>query len=105
MKKNVLVLGAAGMAGHVISLHLREKGYEVATLSNRNKLDNRKENLRTCSDQENMCNRTKQSNNTSGYKGVSWDKKLCKWLAKITYKRKQIYLGIFNDIKIGRAHV
>lgn len=39
MSKKVLVLGAGGMAGHVISLYLREKGYKVDTLSARNKLD------------------------------------------------------------------
>lgn len=35
----VLVLGAGGMAGHVISLHLREQGYDVDTLSAKNPLD------------------------------------------------------------------
>jgi dTDP-4-dehydrorhamnose reductase len=38
--KRVLVLGAAGMAGHVVSLYLRENGFEVDTLSAHNKLDN-----------------------------------------------------------------
>lgn len=35
----VLVLGASGMAGHVVSLYLREKGYDVDTLSDRQKID------------------------------------------------------------------
>lgn len=35
----VLVLGAGGMAGHVISLYLREQGYDVDTLSAKNPLD------------------------------------------------------------------
>lgn len=35
----VLVLGAGGMAGHVISLYLREHGYDVDTLSAKNPLD------------------------------------------------------------------
>jgi dTDP-4-dehydrorhamnose reductase len=37
--KKVLILGAGGMAGHVVSLYLREHGFEVDTLSARNKLD------------------------------------------------------------------
>lgn len=37
--KKVLVLGAGGMAGHVVSLYLRESGYSVDTLSARNALD------------------------------------------------------------------
>jgi dTDP-4-dehydrorhamnose reductase len=35
----VLVLGAGGMAGHVVSLYLRENGFDVDTLSARNALD------------------------------------------------------------------
>lgn len=35
----ILVLGAGGMAGHVVSLYLREQGHEVETLSGRNALD------------------------------------------------------------------
>jgi dTDP-4-dehydrorhamnose reductase len=35
----ILVLGAGGMAGHVISLYLRENGHEVDTLSAKNPLD------------------------------------------------------------------
>lgn len=37
----ILVLGAGGMAGHVVSLALREKGYDVETLSARHRLDSR----------------------------------------------------------------
>lgn len=35
----ILVLGAGGMAGHVVSLYLRQQGHTVDTLSARNKLD------------------------------------------------------------------
>ena len=35
----ILVLGASGMAGHVVSVYLRENGHEVDTLAARNKLD------------------------------------------------------------------
>ena len=35
----VLVLGAGGMAGHVVSLYLRENGFTVDTLSAKNALD------------------------------------------------------------------
>lgn len=38
---------------------------------NHNTLDNREENLRVCTRNENMRNRSKHKNNTSGYKGVS----------------------------------
>ena len=37
--KKVLVLGAGGMAGHVVALYLREHGFSVDTLSAKNILD------------------------------------------------------------------
>ncbi|NCU29259.1 SDR family oxidoreductase [Candidatus Saccharibacteria bacterium] len=37
---NILVLGAGGMAGHVVATHLIEKGYDIVTVSARNKLNN-----------------------------------------------------------------
>lgn len=40
--------------------------------------------------------------NTSGFKGVSWDRTHRKWFAKITHKRRQIYLGLFDSAE--RAH-
>ena len=57
---------------------------------NNDKKDNRLANLRLVTVSQNNQNRGKQSNNTSGYKGVSWAKKSQKWEA---------------CIKIGRAHV
>ena len=65
---------------------------------NRIPSDNRIINLREVTDQENQFNRGKQKNNTSGYKGVSWNKQNKKWLANIRVNRKTIYLGYFDDI-------
>ncbi|MFA9464124.1 MAG: sugar nucleotide-binding protein [Velocimicrobium sp.] len=36
---NILVLGASGMAGHMISTYLKEKGYTVSTLSGHTQFD------------------------------------------------------------------
>lgn len=41
----------------------------------------------------------KNSNNTSGYKGVTWDKTQNKWKAQIVFKNKVIYLGRFENIE------
>ncbi len=39
------------------------------------------------------------SNNTSGYKGVTWDKSRKMWRAQIVFKKKAIYLGRYADIQ------
>lgn len=61
--------------------------------ANRDKLDNRKENLRTATKRQNMYNRG-SSNNTSGFRGVVKVKN--RWQAQISIERKNRYLGLFE---------
>lgn len=63
---------------------------------NRNRIDNRRKNIRFCTSYENMQNRGKQINNTSGYKGVSLNKRLGSWEASIGHEGADIYLGVFR---------
>lgn len=60
-------------------------------------LNNQKRNLRSCSSGQNSYNQRKSKNNTSGFKGVSWDKEKKKWAAYINFQRKKIHLGYFED--------
>lgn len=69
---------------------------------NGNTLDNRKENLRICFDNRNQQNRKIGINNTSGFKGVIWNKEASKWQAQIYLKGKRIYIGIYEN-KIDAA--
>jgi hypothetical protein len=64
---------------------------------NRNRLDNRRENLRTCTPAENTRNIGVPRHNTSGYKGVSFHKATGKWQAAIGSGKKgsRTHLGIF----------
>ncbi|MBC3889431.1 AP2 domain-containing protein [Acetobacterium paludosum] len=39
------------------------------------------------------------STNTSGIKGVTWDKSRKKWVAQINFMRKHIFLGRFGEIE------
>ena len=71
-------------------------GQEVDHI-NVNPLDNRRENLRICSHHENSFNRTKYSNNKSGFKGVYFDKQKQKFRAYINIDGKRKYLGYFDD--------
>lgn len=61
-----------------------------------NKLDNRKSNLRICTQSENTMNKSKHKNNTSGVTGVGWYKKYNKWRARIDVNKKSILLGYFD---------
>lgn len=38
-------------------------------------------------------------NNTSGFKGVSWNRGMKKWSAQIQFERKNVRLGFFVDSK------
>jgi len=59
--------------------------------------DNRIENLRMCTVQQNTMHRVKlNQNNKSGACGVSWRKDRNRWKATINLNRKQIYLGIYE---------
>ena len=63
----------------------------------RNIFNNTQENLRPCDRSQNGANRTKLSSNTSGYKGVYFNKIRQKWQASIMINKKQITLGRFNN--------
>ena len=65
---------------------------------NHNRLDNRRENLRICSPQENSMNAGKR-HNSSGIMGVSWDKENNKWKAQIRINGRNKNLGRFNTIE------
>lgn len=60
-------------------------------------LDNRRSNLRLATASENGCNRGRNANNRSGYKGVWWAKDASKWQALITAGGRREYLGLFDS--------
>src|SRR3990167_3498600 len=66
---------------------------------NRNKLDNRKSNLRTVTKSQNGFNTNLSRNNKSGYKGIYWEKFTNKWRAEIKINYKKIGLGRFLNLK------
>lgn len=88
--------------GRVIKMHhivLGHPGAELVTdHKNRNGCDNRRINLQHCTDQVNRHNKSKYTNNSSGYPGVyyfvtSRGRKF--WHAQISRNNKQMLLGRF----------
>lgn len=68
-----------------------------------NGLNNRRNNLRLATHQQNLCNRSMSSTNKSGFRGVSWAKDRQKWRAQITVNCKMKYLGTFSSPEIAHA--
>lgn len=65
---------------------------------NGNPLDNRKCNLRICTDAENHRNHKVSKSNTSGCTGVSFESYSQKWRAIIMYQGKKIELGSYKNL-------
>lgn len=62
---------------------------------NRDRLDNRRSNLRVVLSHENYQNVASRPGSTSAFRGVSWDKAKGKWRADVTLNGKNHYLGAF----------
>ena len=60
------------------------------------KQNNKINNLRECTKNQNGQNRTKMINNTSGFKGVHYDKRCNKFAAQIRNNKKLEWLGYFE---------
>lgn len=63
----------------------------------RNRSNNAWINLREATPSENSCN--KATNNRSGVRGVSWNKRAGKWVAQVSFRRITHYLGLFDSIE------
>ncbi len=72
---------------------------------NGNGLDNRRENLRTCSKAENQWNQFTIRSGTSRFKGVWWHKGQRKWKAAIRVNGRRKHLGTFeSEIEAALAY-
>lgn len=79
------------------------KGFQVDH-KNHNTLDNRKDNLRVCTNKQNLSNRKASPNkkSKSKYLGVDYNGK---WLARIGVNYKSIHLGSFDsEERAARAY-
>jgi hypothetical protein len=72
---------------------------------NLNKADNRFSNLREATKSQNATNRTKRSDNTSGFKGVSYQKQIKKWVAQATLDGTHYHFGCFDTPEEAHARV
>jgi hypothetical protein len=86
-------------AQHTLGMHsflLGEKNGFVTDHKNGNGLDNRLQNLRHATKNQNGYNCKRSKLNTSGHKGVHWVATHNKWRAMIRCDKNRIFLGYFN---------
>lgn len=70
-------------------------GFENYDHIDRNPLNNRRNNLRFATLEDNNRNRNIFKNNTSGIMGVNWDSNRSKWRSRIYLDKKRLELGFF----------
>ena len=76
-------------------LHTFLTGWSYVDHRNGDGLDNRRANLRETTRAENMRNRRRNLNSTSGYKGVGWHKVAQKWWASIQADGRRRHIGLY----------
>lgn len=76
---------------------------EVDHIESDKMLDNRRSNLRLATSAQNQCNTKRRTDNTSGYKGVSWYKRDAMWRASVQVAGNTIFLGSFTS-NVDAAH-
>lgn len=88
--------------GRMVFMHrviMKPNKKSVVDHINGNSLDNRRCNLRVCSQSRNLQNQRLSRRNKSGVSGVHYKKQNRKWVAEIAVNRKRKYLGIFEKFK------
>ena len=64
---------------------------------NRDRLDNRKANLRWVTHAQNMQNRPVHKNSKSGYRGVSFDKRDRRWRGEVKVNGRKVWRCYFDN--------
>jgi len=65
------------------------------------KSNNKIENLRASTKSQNNMNAKKRKDNTSGIKGITWDKRCKKWKTYLQSNKIRYYLGSYKDIEMA----
>lgn len=82
----------------VMGLDKSDKGLEVDHIYHKTN-DNRKSQLRIATSSQNHMNKGLQSNNISGFRGVSFNKRTNKWCAEIHINNQKICLGEYLTLE------
>lgn len=89
-------------SAHCVSMHQllsAVMGFSKPDHKDGNGLNNQRLNLRPATQGQNCMNRGMRSDNTSGFKGVSWRKGTNKWRAYINLQGVREWLGYFDFVE------
>lgn len=75
------------------------RGKQQGDHRNRDKLDNRRDNLRVATNGQNQVNQPPDKTNTTGYKGVIKARNRPGYIAQIKVEGKNVFLGYFRNKK------
>ena len=101
--RRITIKGKSYREHHIVWLihHGRLPSSEIDHID-RDKTNNKIENLRETNRYVNMHNITKASkNNKVGYRGVGYDKKVNKYHARIQHKGTSTFLGMYDTAKLA----
>jgi hypothetical protein len=98
-------IGGGRKNGKQVYMHQMILGFPGSKVDHRNGngLNNRRYNLRTATDSQNQMNKRIGRNNTSGFKGVSFQKSARKFKAYIRKEGKLHHLGLFMTAEEAAA--
>lgn len=63
--------------------------------------NNKIENLREATQQQNCLNRKHHTNSKSPYKNVYWNEAANKWAVMVSVNKQRTYLGVYEDIELA----
>lgn len=99
--RNVKIEGKVYLEHRLI--YLMHYGYmpEFMDHADCNRSNNILRNLRVCNRSQNACNAKRNTRNTSGVKGVTWESRDRRWRACVYIDGKRHHLGCFDDIDVA----
>lgn len=97
----VFVDGKAHRLHRLIFIH--QNGYAPKCIDHidGNRLNNKIENLREVTQQQNCINKKHHKNSKSPFKNVYWNDNAKKWVVVVSVNQKRKYFGVFKDIELA----
>ena len=103
--RRIVIDGRAYQASHLAWLYVHGKWPPAVEMDHKDgdTLNDRIDNLRPATSSQNSANTRKPITNTSGYKGVTWNRRVGKWQSQIKVGGRSIYLGIYGNAEDAHA--